>query len=285
MLTDESARKRIILEHCRRLNAGDVGGLLDLYAEDVRFEDPVGAGERTGREELRAHFERAVEANVHEVPGEPVASQDGVHALVPVSATLDGPPAGPGGVRSLEREYVLMLRVGSGGLIEELRAFWGAAEAGTDDAVRKNAPLEYARRINEGDLDGVMELFTDDIVFEDPVGSPPVRGKAAIRQNIAWAIECKVHEVPGRPVLALDGRTVVAPSIVTTSYPSNMRYEVIGVSEVDGDGLTRSLKAYWGITDVSLPDAPRLTGVAHSLAVTERLIENVRLSEARAGSS
>jgi steroid Delta-isomerase len=152
-----------------------------------------------------------------------------------------------------------------------------------DETVRKNAAMEYARRINAGDLDGVMELFADDVVIEDPVGSPPVQGKDKLRERIAWAIRSKVHEVPGRMVTSMDGRTVVVPSLVTTEYPSKVTYKVIGISEIGEDGLTHSLRAYWGITDTYLDDQPAGTGVSHALAVAERLIETVRLSEDEAG--
>jgi hypothetical protein len=43
------------VEHCRRLDAGDVNGLLDLYADEVSFEDPVGSTRRRCRDTLRTH--------------------------------------------------------------------------------------------------------------------------------------------------------------------------------------------------------------------------------------
>ncbi|MEO5876948.1 MAG: nuclear transport factor 2 family protein [Streptosporangiaceae bacterium] len=140
-MIDERKRKKLILEHSRRLNNGDVDGLLALYADDVAFEDPVGSGRRTGLAALRAHFENGVEARTRELPGEPVAGQDGHHALVPVTAVMDylpkgadfaergwlTAPANPAAAR-LRCDYVLMIRTGRTGLIEELRAFWGRSD-------------------------------------------------------------------------------------------------------------------------------------------------------------
>lgn len=140
-MIDERTRKKLVLEHCRRKNAGDIDALLEMFAEDVVFEDPVGSGPQTGRDALRKHFTDVIAANVREETGEPVAGQDGVHVLVPVTATMEYLPKGaeyaergwitapddPGGKR-LRCEYVLMLRTGRGRLIQELKAFWGRSD-------------------------------------------------------------------------------------------------------------------------------------------------------------
>ena len=140
-MIDERRRKNLILEHSRRISAGDLDGLLDLYADEVTFEDPVGSGPRTGREALRAHFAECVAAGIAETPGEPVAGQDGVHTLVAVTAAMDYLPKGPvfaerGWLtapddpegKRLRCEYVLMLRTDAQGRIEELKAFWGRSD-------------------------------------------------------------------------------------------------------------------------------------------------------------
>ena len=142
-MIDERSRKKLILEHSRRLNAADVDGLLDLYAVEAGFEDPVGSGRKAGREALRAHFEDLVAANITEVPGEPVAGQDGVHVLAPASATMDYLPKGPvfadrGWLAApsdavsprITWDYVVMLRTGADGLIQELQVFWGRSDIG-----------------------------------------------------------------------------------------------------------------------------------------------------------
>ena len=146
-MTTERSRKKIVLEHCRRMNAGDVDGLLELYTPDVTFADPVGWPQQTGHAALRAHLESAVAAHVRETPGEPVAGQDGKSVLLPVTSVMDYWPRGPvyvergwipapeqperpeqpdpGGLRCM---YVLALRVGEAGLVEDMRAFWGRGD-------------------------------------------------------------------------------------------------------------------------------------------------------------
>ncbi|MCX5381010.1 nuclear transport factor 2 family protein [Streptomyces sp. NBC_00091] len=146
-MLDEAALKDLILEHTRRVNAGDVEGLLKLYSPDVRFEDPVGAGVQQGHAALRAHATGAVASNAVEVPGPPVAAQDGRHAAVPVAATMDylplGPiltqhgvlpvPADPSRQRMLFR-FLMVIRAGDDGLIEDMKAYWGASDVSLADA-------------------------------------------------------------------------------------------------------------------------------------------------------
>ncbi|QKW05104.1 nuclear transport factor 2 family protein [Streptomyces sp. NA04227] len=153
-MLEEAALKELILEHTRRVNAKDVEGLLALYSPKVRFEDPVGAGAQQGHAALRAHATGAVTSNAVELAGTPVAAQDGAHAAVPVVATMDylplGPvltrhgvlpaPADPTGQR-MQFNFLMVIRAGADGLIEEMRAYWGASDVALVDAAQggKNA--------------------------------------------------------------------------------------------------------------------------------------------------
>ncbi|WP_324788303.1 nuclear transport factor 2 family protein [Streptomyces sp. H51] len=140
-MLDEAALKKLILEHCARVNAGDVAGLLRLYSPRVRFEDPVGAGAQAGHEALRAHATGAVTSNAVEIPGHAVAAQDGRHAAVPVVATMDYLPLGPVLTRHgvlpapadparqrMRFRFLMVIRAGDDGLIEEMKAYWGASD-------------------------------------------------------------------------------------------------------------------------------------------------------------
>jgi steroid delta-isomerase len=140
-LPDEATLKALALEHCRRFNAADVDGLLRLYALNVRFEDPVGAGERIGHGALRSHASGAVAAGVRDEPGVPVAAPDGRHAAVPVTATMSFLPNGPIMVRHgvltppddprtarMQFRCVLVIGVNPDGLIDDMRTYWGPTD-------------------------------------------------------------------------------------------------------------------------------------------------------------
>lgn len=123
-----------------------------------------------------------------------------------------------------------------------------------DETTRKRIALEYCARMNAGDLDGVLSLFSGNAVFEDPVGSP-----RALRAHLARAIDGRVIEVPGTPVAAMDGRHVLLPATVTVSDPSvpagkRVRYDLIGLLGVGDDGLIEDVRVYWSASDVTLVD-------------------------------
>jgi steroid delta-isomerase len=145
----EAELKELILGHIDRVNAGDIDGLLALYSPDVCFEDPVGAGAKRGHEALRAHAAGAVTSNAVEVAGRAVAAQDGRHAAVPVTATMDYLPLGPvltrHGVlpapadptrRRMRFHFLMVIRAGDDGLIEDMRAYWGASDVALADVTR-----------------------------------------------------------------------------------------------------------------------------------------------------
>jgi|SRR6185312_16790939 len=142
-----------------------------------------------------------------------------------------------------------------------------------DEAARKHLALEYARRMNAGDVEGVLALFSDDVVFEDPVGTPPIVGKEDLRRRIAWSMKCNVHEIPETAVTSMDDRWVVVPSIVSVFIPEKLTFHIIGVMEVGEDGLSHHVQAYWGVTDTHVGDGPQPTGVAQFMAVTKALTQ------------
>ncbi|MEU5980534.1 nuclear transport factor 2 family protein [Streptomyces sp. NPDC047315] len=152
-----------------------------------------------------------------------------------------------------------------------------------DEATRKDLATEYALRMNAGDVDAVLELFSDDVRFEDPVGTPALVGKGDLRRRIAWSMKCDVHEEPGRPVTSMDGRWVVVPTTVTVYIPTKLTFHIIGVMEVGDDGLSNHVQAFWGVTDTHVGDGPQPTGVAHFMAVTEALTRMGDLAKEQAG--
>ncbi|MGP3970988.1 nuclear transport factor 2 family protein [Streptomyces sp. 6N223] len=283
-MISERTRKKIAREHSERLSAGDIDGLLELYADDATFEDPVGAGGQAGREALRAHFETLVAANARETIEDSVVAQDGEQVLAQITAVMDYRPCGPvyadrgwlpapeGEEPSvLRRRFALLLRLGESGLIEEMRAYWGRPDVETsadgaagsfrgcealsprEEAVRQ-LPYTYARRLEAGDVEGTVALFTDDVVFEDPVGVMKLRGKDALRKHVAHGSAGKVNEILARPVSSMDERFVVIRGDARIFVPEKMRMRMITICELNEECRGVHIQGFWGLTDTTFGD-------------------------------
>ncbi|MFD4628489.1 nuclear transport factor 2 family protein [Streptomyces sp. NPDC058284] len=138
---NEFARKKRVQEHSRRINAGDLDAVIELYAPDAVLEDPVGLPPVTGHDALRAHYERLLSARIREEAAEPVAGQDATHALMQVTSVMDYLPAGPlyagrGWLKPpddpdtarIRRTAMLVIRMDAAGLIRHLKSYWGTSD-------------------------------------------------------------------------------------------------------------------------------------------------------------
>lgn len=106
------------------------------------------------------------------------------------------------------------------------------------------APAAYLKALVAQDLDGIMALYADDAVVEDPVGSEPHVGKDAVRAFYAGAVELKLEgELTGQARIA--GDEVAFPFKVTNaSYGISMN--IIDVFKFNDEGKICSMRAFWG---------------------------------------
>ncbi|ARS25808.1 nuclear transport factor 2 family protein [Sphingomonas sp. KC8] len=88
---------------------------------------------------------------------------------------------------------------------------------GASQGAMKAALQAYVDGINRGDAQAVIALFADDAVIEDPVGTPPKRG----REIIDWfhqAVAMGAHLVPIGPPRGSHGNAAALAFIVTTDW-------------------------------------------------------------------
>jgi steroid delta-isomerase len=128
-----------------------------------------------------------------------------------------------------------------------------------DELERKAVALEYIRRINAGDIDELMKLFADNIRFEDPVGSVPIHGKAAVRLRLTDAINLHVYEEPGDISASHDGRHVAIPVKIVMDNPEDptgkiMKVNLVSICRLNSSGLIEDARVFWGRTDVAFVD-------------------------------
>ncbi len=106
----------------------------------------------------------------------------------------------------------------------------------------------YIERVDAVDVDAILELYAEDAVVEDPVGTPCHVGKAAIDQFYREGLtRSKMRASLQGPVRATDagcGAMAFRVDVLDGEMPGSI--DVIDVMEFNEQGLIRSMKAYWG---------------------------------------
>jgi steroid Delta-isomerase len=144
-----------------------------------------------------------------------------------------------------------------------------------DDATAKVLASRYCELMNEGDLNGVLTLFADDVRFVDPLGTPPIVGREALRAHLGKAIAAHIVEVPGTPTGWVRsvrserserserggrggrGGIVALPVSGSLDAPGGgrLRFNLISLIEFDGAGLISRVRIIAGRTDYALVEA------------------------------
>jgi steroid delta-isomerase len=110
--------------------------------------------------------------------------------------------------------------------------------------------LTYLERVSRGDVDGVIELFSDDISVEDPVGGPPethVVGRDNVHAFFAKGF------VRSRPMPSIQGpvrttggnEAAIAFKLGLHLGDKALEFDVIDVMRFDANGKICSLRAFW----------------------------------------
>lgn len=113
---------------------------------------------------------------------------------------------------------------------------------GTESLVQR-----YLARHGSADLEAVLELFAEDATVEDPVGTPVLRDRSAIRDFYATT-----HARNGRIAFERVGPVLVGGDEIALHVRARLArdadgqgMDVIYTLRVDGDGRIRSFRAYF----------------------------------------
>ncbi|MCP1648170.1 nuclear transport factor 2 family protein [Pseudomonas nitroreducens] len=114
----------------------------------------------------------------------------------------------------------------------------------------------YVELVDAGDIDGILALYADDAVVEDPVGSPAQVGIEAIASFYREGLgRTEVSAQLTGPVRVTGNGCGAMPFRVDLNWNGTpCSLHVIDVMEFDEQGLIRSMKAYWG--DLNLEQRP-----------------------------
>jgi steroid delta-isomerase len=116
----------------------------------------------------------------------------------------------------------------------------------------KAALQAYVDGLNAGDAEAVIALFAADAQIEDPVGTPPKRGRE-IAEWFHRAVEMRARLALAGPIRGSHGRAAAMAFTVTTRFEGELRVlrSIDAVTFDDAGRITR-LEGYWGPEDVEV---------------------------------
>jgi steroid delta-isomerase len=101
---------------------------------------------------------------------------------------------------------------------------------------------KYVEAFDTGNMELIRELYADDAVVEDPVGTDPYQGIDAILGFYQPSLGSEVRlELTGAP--RCTGNAVAFPF---QAVIGEMKIEIIDIFEFNEAGKVISMKAYWG---------------------------------------
>lgn len=116
------------------------------------------------------------------------------------------------------------------------------------EADMKAALQSYLDGFTKRDPELIVALFAEDAVIEDPFGTPPKQGIAAIREFYTNAVAANVDLTLDTPIRASQGAGAAMAFTIAVG-PTTIK--AIDVMEFDADGKITSMKAFWGTSDIA----------------------------------
>lgn len=107
----------------------------------------------------------------------------------------------------------------------------------------------YLDLVEKGTADEILALYAPDATVEDPVGSEPKVGHAAIREFYASFVEMK-KETRLVTLRACAGHAAFHFEIVTDAGEMKYRMAPLEVMTFDDAGLITSMRAFWSDEDL-----------------------------------
>jgi steroid Delta-isomerase len=107
----------------------------------------------------------------------------------------------------------------------------------------------YAAAYRDNDRDAFLDVFADDGVIIDPVGTPPHAGREA--RGAFWDT---VHQLTERitfdvkDVVVCGNEAAMVFRIHAGTGESGMTIDAVDIFEVDDDGKVTLMKAYWDMS-------------------------------------
>ena len=108
----------------------------------------------------------------------------------------------------------------------------------------RGAIESYVKLMCESDIDGILDLYSDEATAEDPVGGTIQRGREALRSFYAGTAPNLQVEITGP--IRVSGNECAVPLLAELSMNDSKLYiDVIDAMVFDDDGKITSMRAFW----------------------------------------
>ncbi len=112
----------------------------------------------------------------------------------------------------------------------------------------------YPEMVTKGDVEGIVELYSDDATIEDPIGSELHRGRDAIRAFYEAAAGTVTMKRTG-PVRVAGNEAATPLRVLIGPEGQQQALDVISVMVFDEKGKIISMRAFWSM-DAMRPATP-----------------------------
>ena len=123
---------------------------------------------------------------------------------------------------------------------------------GLADDIMVAAVENYVKHFNNGDYEGVANLYAETATVEDPIGTPIKNGKSEIRELYKMSTQLGAQLALNGPVRATANAAAFAFSVTTESQNGTIQVDVIDTFKFDSDGKVIEMCAYWGQSNVKM---------------------------------
>lgn len=104
----------------------------------------------------------------------------------------------------------------------------------------------YVDAFDRGDAEAAAAIFADDAVIEDPIGSPPHVGQAAIRAFYVRAMQTGAKLTLTSPLRLAPPHLAFSMLVRLNWQDHDMVIDVIETMEFNAAGKVRKMQAYFG---------------------------------------
>ena len=109
----------------------------------------------------------------------------------------------------------------------------------------------YVDAFNRSDAEAIVALFADDATVEDPYGKPAMVGKEAFGPFFKYAVDLGARLTLAAPIRSSQGDAAAMCFDVKVNYMGAMQLiRVIDIMTFNEEGRIKSMKAYWGLSDM-----------------------------------